>query len=273
MDKINIKDLMVYARHGVFEEEAVLGQKFLVSATMETDVRKPGLTDSLENTIHYGEVSQEITRFMTENRFKLIEACAEQLANHLLHKWPLIKRITLEIKKPWAPVFLPLDTVSVSITRGWHTAYLALGSNMGNKEEYLEAAVAGLNRDPEIIVDQVSSFINTAPYGYTDQDSFLNGACRVYTTYQPEELLDLCQSLEQEANRVRLIHWGPRTLDVDVLFYDDEIMGTPRLIVPHPDMENRDFVLKPMAELAPWMRHPVSKKTMAQLLKELEEKA
>ena len=272
MDEIRITDLTVFANHGVYEEEAVLGQKFLISAVMEADIRKPGLTDSLDNTINYGEVSQEITRFLTKNRFQLIEACAEQLAEHLLFTCPLIRRITLEIKKPWAPVHLPLDTVSVKITRGWHTAFIALGSNMGDKVAHLIFGVDELKKVKQIQVQKVSSFIRTEPYGYTDQDVFLNGACMIRTTLTPEELLDVCQHIEAEAKRVRKIHWGPRTLDLDVLFYDQEIIATERLNVPHPDMANRDFVLKPMAELAPWWGHPVTHKTMQQMLNELEER-
>lgn len=270
MDKIIIRDLTVFANHGVFEAEAVLGQKFLVSAEISTDIHRPGRTDCLENTIHYGLVCQEITRFLTENRYQLIEACAQQLAEHLLLTYPLMQSIELEIKKPWAPVHLPLDTVSVKIRRGWHTAFLALGSNMGDKEAYLRGAVTALEALPQIQVEKVSSFIGTAPYGYTEQDPFLNGACRIRTTFSPEELLDACQAIEQEANRVRIIHWGPRTLDVDVLFYDQDILATERLNVPHPDMANRDFVLKPMAEIAPWWGHPITHKTMQQMLRELE---
>lgn len=274
MDEIRISDLVVFANHGVFQEEAVLGQKFLVSAVIETDIRISGRSDCLDNTINYGEVSQEITRFLTENRFQLIEACAEQLAEYLLLKYEnLMKRITLEIKKPWAPVRLPLDTVSVKITRGWHTAYIALGSNMGDKDAYLDFGVEELKKLPQIRMEQISSFIRTEPYGYTDQDVFLNGACKVRTTFTPEELLDEMQRIELEAKRVRKIHWGPRTLDLDLLFYDQEIIATERLNVPHPDMANRDFVLKPMAELSPWWGHPVTHKTMAQMLAELEQRS
>ena len=166
MDEIRISDLVVFANHGVFQEEAILGQKFLVSAVIETDIRKPGRSDSLDNTINYGEVSQEITRFLTENRFQLIEACAEQLAEYLLLKYEtLMKRITLEIKKPWAPVRLPLDTVSVKITRGWHTAYIALGSNMGDKKGYLDEAVEKLKNHPLCQVIKVADYIQTEPYG------------------------------------------------------------------------------------------------------------
>lgn len=271
MDQILIKNLTVFANHGVFEAEAVLGQKFVVSAVLDVDMRQPGRTDCLENTVHYGLVSQEIVKFMTEHRFALLEACAHQLAEHLLLTFPLIETIELEIDKPWAPVHLPLENVGVRIRRGWHTAFLALGSNMGDKDGYLNMAVEELRKIPQIQVEQVSTFISTDPYGYTQQDSFRNGACKIRTMFSPEELLDACQAIEQQANRVREIHWGPRTLDVDVLFYDQQIIGTSRLNVPHPDMANRDFVLKPMAELAPWWCHPVTHKTMAQMLRELEQ--
>ena len=92
------------------------------------------------------------------------------------------------------------------------------------------------------------------------------------TLLTPGELLVRLHQLEQEANRERIIHWGPRTLDLDILFYDNEIIDTVELHVPHIDMENRDFVLKPMVEIAPYLRHPVLNLTMEQLLKKLEGK-
>lgn len=128
MDKIKIEELEVFAKHGVFPEENVLGQKFLVSAVLYTDTRKAGQTDDLTASIHYGEISQFIDRFMKEHTFRLLERAAERLAEELLLHTPLLKRIELEIKKPWAPVGLPLKTVSVEIDRSWHTAYIALGS-------------------------------------------------------------------------------------------------------------------------------------------------
>ena len=110
-------------------------------------------------------------------------------------------------------------------------------------------------------------------YGGVEQDEFLNGALRVRTLLCPEELLDRLHVLEQAADRKRIIHWGPRTLDLDILFYDNEIIDTEVLHVPHIDMENRDFVLKPMVEIAPYLRHPVLNLTMEQLLKKLLENA
>ena len=93
---------------------------------------------------------------------------------------------------------------------------------------------------------------------------------KVRTLLEPEPLLDLLQSLEQKAGRERKVHWGPRTLDLDLLFYDDRILTAPRLIVPHPDMENRDFVLKPLCDIAPGLVHPVSRRTVIALLRDLE---
>ena len=271
MDKIIIKDLEIFAYHGVFEEEAVNGQPFLVCAEIEADLRRPGLTDELESTLNYGEICRDIEAFLTQNRFQLIESCAEQLAEHLLFRYaPLMHSITLEIKKPEAPIGIPFDVVSVKITRGWHTAILALGSNMGDRKENLDFAVSELKKNKKVIVDSVSSFIETEPYGYTDQDTFLNGACMIRTTLMPEELLDECLRIEADAKRVRVIHWGPRTLDVDILAYDREVISSPRLNVPHPDMQNRGFVLIPLAEIAPWWTHPVFGKTSAQMLADLK---
>ena len=272
MDKIEIRDLEIFANHGVFPEETALGQKFVVSAVMYTETRPAGLTDDLSASINYGEVSHMITDFLQKNTYKLLEAAVENLAETLLLSLPLLKKITLRIEKPWAPVGLPLKTVAVEITRGWHTAYIAFGSNMGDKKKYLDNAIQGLRDMKEIVVEKVSEYLVTEPYGDVEQDEFLNGALRVRTLLSPEELLDRLHVLEQAADRKRIIHWGPRTLDLDILFYDNEIIDTVELHVPHIDMENRDFVLKPMVEIAPYLRHPVLNFTMEQLLKKLEGK-
>ena len=210
-----------------------------------------------------------ITKFAKEHTYKLLEALAENLCQMLLSELPLLKKITLRIEKPWAPVGLPLDTVAVEITRSWHTAYVAFGSNLGDKKKYLDNGIQGLKDTPDCKVEAVSKYLVTEPYGGVEQDEFLNGVLRLRTLLTPEELLDRLHELEAEANRERLIHWGPRTLDLDILFYDNEIIDTPDLHIPHIDMQNRDFVLKPMDEIAPYYRHPVLNKTIHQLLDEL----
>ena len=168
-----------------------------------------------------------------------------------------------------APVGLPLETVSVEISRAWHTAYVALGSNLGDQEAYLKGAVQALAETRGCQVEKVSSFRDTAPYGYTQQGEFLNGCLRLRTLLPPLELLDRLHEIEQAAGRERKIHWGPRTLDLDMILYDGQVIDLPELTVPHRDMQNRDFVLYPMEEIAPWVRHPVLGKTMQELAEAL----
>lgn len=269
MDRINIKNLEIFANHGVFPEETKLGQKFQVSCTLYLDTREAGKTDDLEKSVNYGTICHLIKQQMEEHTFLLIEAVAEHLARAILKFDMRIRQVDLEIKKPWAPIGLPLDTVSVQITRKWHEVYVALGSNMGNKKEYIEKAVETLTEMEDCQVECVSQLIVTEPYGEVEQDEFLNGALKLWTLLEAGELLERLQEIEKEAGRERLIHWGPRTLDLDILLYDDEIIEKRDLCVPHVDMQNRQFVLKPMSEIAPYKRHPVYGKTMKELLDDL----
>ncbi len=269
MDRIHIKNLEIFAHHGVFPEENALGQKFVVSATLYTDTRAAGRSDDLTQSIHYGEVSQQIQNFVAGHTFQLLERVAEALAEELLLTVPRLEQVDLEIQKPWAPVGLPLETVSVEISRAWHTAYVALGSNLGDREAYLKGAVQALAETRGCQVEKVSSFRDTAPYGYTQQGEFLNGCLRLRTLLPPLELLDRLHEIEQAAGRERKIHWGPRTLDLDMILYDGQVIDLPELTVPHRDMQNRDFVLYPMEEIAPWVRHPVLGKTMQELAEAL----
>ena len=274
MDKITVKDLEVFANHGVYEQENFLGQKFVISAVLHTDTRMAGLTDNLENSINYGEVSHLIKKVVEENTWNLIEKIAEEVAHTILVTYSnLVKQVDITVKKPWAPINLPLDTVSVEISRSWHTAYIALGSNMGDKKMYIDNGIRGLAETKGCRIEAISDYLITEPYGVTDQDEFLNGVLKMRTLLTPEELLVRLHQLEQEANRERIIHWGPRTLDLDILFYDQEIIDMPDLHIPHIDLHNRDFVLVPMNQIAPYLRHPVLNQTISQLLDSLLNKS
>lgn len=269
-DEIHIENLEFFARHGVFPEETKLGQKFIVSLTMYMNTRKAGKNDDLEMSVDYGAVSHFITEYMQNNTFLLIEAAAENLVRELLLKFPLLEGIDLELKKPWAPIGLPVEYASVKISRFWHRAYLGMGSNMGNKKGYLDQAIEKLNGQPECVVEKVSDYLVTEPYGGVEQDDFLNACLVLKTLLSPEELLDILHKFEQEAHRERIIHWGPRTLDLDILMYDDLVMENDDLIIPHIEMHKREFVLKPLREIAPNIRHPVYRKTVSEMLEELE---
>lgn len=268
-DKIKIKDLEVYGRHGVFPEENVLGQKFLISADLCVSTKKAGITDAMEDSISYAEVAHDIESFLTERTFKLLEAAAEKTAELLLLKYPGIERVRLEIKKPWAPILLPLDTVSVEIERGWHRAYLGIGSNMGDKEKYLKEAIDLLEKEEKIRVVKISDFIVTEPYGGVEQDDFLNGAVAVDTLFSPEELLACVNEIEKKQGRERIIHWGPRTLDIDILLYDEEVVWEENLKIPHIEMHKRSFVLEPLSMIAPEAKHPLLQKTVFALWQDL----
>ena len=272
MDRITIQNLEVFANHGVFPEENKLGQKFLVSAELLGDTRKAGVSDELKHSIHYGLVAEEITSYMKAHTKKLIEAAAEELAEHLLFTFPLMKGIVLEIKKPWAPVGLPLETVSVKIERSWHKAYVAFGSNMGDRRAHIEAGIQVLKEEKRIRLGRISDMIVTEPYGGVEQEEFLNGCLELDTLLTPHELLEVLHEAERREKRERLIHWGPRTLDLDLLFYGNEILETEELAVPHPEIEKRLFVLEPLAQIAPYKVHPVLNKRVKTLLEELLEK-
>ena len=119
-------------------------------------------------------------------------------------------------------------------------------------------------------MEAVSDFLVTAPYGGVEQDDFLNGAMKIRTLLTPHELLERLHEIEQEAKRERVVRWGPRTLDLDILLYDDLILDEEELHIPHIEMYKRDFVLKPLCQIAPYARHPVYNRTAAELLADLE---
>lgn len=270
-DEIRIERLEVFAHHGVFPEETRDGQIFYVSAALYTDVRRACQEDNLAYSIDYGDVCSFITEWMQNNTCLLLEAAAERLSTALLLKYDLICELDLEIFKPHAPIQLPFDCVSVKVHRGWHRSYIGLGSNMGDRERYIQDAVEELKAHPLIYVKKVSELIVTKPYGGVEQEDFLNGVLELETLLNPEELLKTLQKIENAAGRKRVVHWGPRTLDLDILFYDTLCYTGDTLVIPHPDLENRRFVLEPLAMIAPYMRHPVFGKTVSALLKELKE--
>ncbi len=265
MDYITIEDLEVFANHGMFEEELNLGQKFLVSVKLFFDTSGAGKSDDLNKSVNYADACANITKWMKTNRCRLIETVAERLAAKMLKDYPIVRSVEVTVKKPWAPIGLPLECVSITIKRRWHTVYLSIGSNMGDKEKYLRDGIDFINNSDDVRVLKVSGFIETPPYGGVEQDDFLNGAVKLETLLDPHDLLTLLHKAEDNAGRVRDVRWGPRTLDMDIVLYDNVIVDDEDLTIPHVDMTNRDFVLRPLKEIAPNAMHPVLRKTISEL--------
>lgn len=271
MDKIIVSRLECFGRHGVLAEENSLGQKFIVSAELFLDLSRAGKTDDLKKSVNYAEVCRLITDFMKNNVYKLIETAAERLAELLLVTYD-ISSVKIRLEKPWAPIGLPLEYAGVQVERRWHRAYIAFGSNMGDRKMYVEKMLEALKTEKRFRLKKVSQIIETQPYGYVDQDPFLNGCLEAETLFSPHDLLDFLHTVENMANRRREIHWGPRTLDLDILLYDSSIIYDEILAVPHIDMENREFVLKPLAQIAPYAINPLNGKTVKKMYEELLER-
>lgn len=137
-----------------------------------------------------------------------------------------------------------------------YTYYISVGSNIGDKSDYINSAFQSLQQHGAISKLVTSSLIETEPWGYTEQDTFVNGVWSCESTLEPHQMLSLIQQLEQAAGRKRLIHWGPRTLDLDIiLVYDTEgkmiSLCDESLVIPHPHFWNRNFVLEPLSQLLP----------------------
>ena len=272
MDKIYINNLEFIGFHGVFPEEKKLGQKFLVSLELTVDTREAGKTGDLTKSVHYGLVAQDVEKLFLEKSIDLIETCAENIAEMVLKKYELVKEVKVIVKKPWAPLQMHFENVAVEITRKWHRVYLSLGSNIGNKRKNLLEAIRKIGELENTEVVKSSTILETEPFGYLEQDNFLNACLEVKTLMTAQEFLKEILQIELDMGRVREIKWGPRIIDIDILFYDKEIIEEDNLALPHPWICEREFVLDPLSEIAPNYIHPLEKKTITMLARKLKER-
>ncbi|MFA5629426.1 MAG: 2-amino-4-hydroxy-6-hydroxymethyldihydropteridine diphosphokinase [Dehalococcoidales bacterium] len=151
----------------------------------------------------------------------------------------------------------------------YKTVYLGLGSNLGERKDNLDKAIDYLSQ--RIRITAKSSVYDTEAMENREQPHFLNMVCQVQTIFKPQDLLVLAKSIERKMGRMPNSHNAPRPIDIDILFYDDEVIETPELTVPHASLDNRAFVLVPMAEIAPNLVHPVTKQTMSTMLEQLKD--
>ncbi len=262
-----------------------------IGAVLYTDTRAAGFSDEITKSVDCAAVCRLITESIKKHPCRLLEAYAEHLAEEILMEIPEADRVDLEVEKPAdagsaatgaAPAAAgavpaaagafasAAATVSVAISRAWHTVDLALGSNAGDRNAYLMGAVRRMEDDPHNRRLKRSGVIEAQSYDHDGQPNFLNTALEMQTLYTPRELLDETRAMEAAAERGLGEHRGGRALDVDILFYDDCVMGESDLAIPHPDLQNRMYVLGPLSEICPGKLHPVFNKSVMRMRRELE---
>lgn len=256
LDSIEITNLVVNTVVGALPLEREQTQPIRIDLVLSVDLRPAGSTDELADTVHYGEVAGRVASVVREAKDVLLERLADRAAETSL-TFAGVEAVDVTITKLRPPIPEMLDTVSVRVRRvrsdfgddprDGHAAIVALGSNLGDRRSYLRHAVSRLGD-----VTTASQVFETEPVGGPDeQGPYLNMVVAVRTSLDPFAFLRRCRQIEAEALRQRHVRWGPRTLDVDILFFDDVTIDSPELVVPHPRINERRFVLAPLSEVAP----------------------
>lgn len=271
-DYIKITNMRVYAYHGVLPEEKENGQEFFLNAKVYVDMRKAGLTDDLEDTLNYDRLCVFLQEIFKEKTFDLIEAAAEYTVQEIMRFFRPIQAMELEVRKPHAPVTYPPEDLSITIYREWHKVYLSIGSNYKNARGYINEGMHYIKEIRAVKNVRRSELVITKPYGPVEQDNFTNLCVEMETYLHPEELLVYFHKIEDYFERDRSVKWGPRPFDVDILFYDNWVYDSETLRIPHVELQNRMFVLDPLSQIVPYLRHPITGKTVAEMKAELEEK-
>ena len=261
-DRIELRGLRVLGICGALAEERTRPQPLEIDLDVEVDLADAGASDALADTVDYGALARAAVRVASEERFTLLERLASRIAEEVGAD-RRVTSVTVAVRKLRPPVPVDLDTAGVRISRpapqppgrqsGSRTettlrrAFLGLGSNLGDRRARLQEAVAGL---PDVVA--VSPLYETDPVGGPPgQPLYLNAVVELRTGLGPRALLEVGRGLEEAANRLRAEPDGPRTLDVDVLLVGDLRVDEPDLVVPHPRMYERRFVLAPLADVAP----------------------
>ena len=257
MDRIEINGLRVMTLVGVLPHEREATQPLEFDIVLEGDLRDAGRSDDLADTAHYGMVAERAAAIARESKDQLLERLVHRIAEDAL-SFDRVEAVEVVVRKLRPPIPEDVNFTSVRIRRSRaelaipalnsHRAIVALGSNLGDRVGYLKLAAAELGHS---IVSQSQVFETAAIGGPGDQGAFLNMVVSVDTSLDPFAMLRRCQRIEALALRQRIVHWGPRTLDVDLLFFDDVAITSAELTIPHPRYAERRFVLAPLSEVAP----------------------
>jgi dihydroneopterin aldolase/2-amino-4-hydroxy-6-hydroxymethyldihydropteridine diphosphokinase len=255
-DQIEINGLRVVTIVGALPHEREIPQPLEIDLAFDVDLHDAGVTDELGDTVHYGLVADRVVAVVEESKDILLERLVSRIADEVL-AFDRVEAVEVKLTKVRPPLAVDAVNTAVRIRRTRaeaqmpphtiHTAYVALGSNLGDRESFLRIGVRGLGN-----VTAMSNVYETDPVGGPDdQGPYLNMVVQVETSLDPFALLRRCQRIEAEAMRQRIVHWGPRTLDVDIVQFDDIALESDELSIPHPRFGERRFVLAPLADIAP----------------------
>ncbi|MCQ2516176.1 MAG: 2-amino-4-hydroxy-6-hydroxymethyldihydropteridine diphosphokinase [Saccharofermentans sp.] len=249
MHHIVMRNMKFYGYHGCLDFEKENGQWFIITVDIACPFLPGSVTDELNGTINYADAFERIKKIATEYKFNLIEKLASEIGRCILKNYSLASEVTVTVHKPNAPVDGEFECMETSINLKRHNAIISFGSNMGDREEIIRNALSILNDRDDVSIKRISSLYETEPVGYENQADFLNGVAVIETILEPLDFLHVLQKIELELHRVRTIKNGPRTIDLDVLEFDEIKSYCEELILPHPRMHERAFVLVPMKEL------------------------
>ncbi len=258
LDEIRLLGVSGTGRHGVLEHERRDGQVFVVDVVLGLDVRRAARTDTLADTVDYGQVAAGVLARIEGRPCDLIETLADRIAADVLAD-PRVESVEVTVHKPQAPVGVPFGDVQVVVRRQRGTpVVIALGANLGDPLATLTAAVAALPDVPGLTVTAVAPLVESDPVGGPpDQPPYLNGVVLAGYPGEPAQLLRELHAIEYGHGRVRDVRWGPRTLDLDLIQFG--VPGTPRerlsvdpaLVLPHARAHERAFVLRPWVSVDP----------------------
>lgn len=250
LDKITLSKMEFEGHTGCLDFEKADGQKFIVSLDLFIDRIKGCYTDELTDTVDYAGIFEVVKMTVTGDRGNLIERLAQKIADAVLGSDKRIEKVKVTVSKPEAPVKGIFETMEVTLERRKKEfVILSLGSNLGDREANLAAAEKALSELPGTEGFRCASIYETEPVGLEDQPYFLNTCVGFFTDLDPFDLLDRIHVIENDLLRTREIHWGPRTIDIDIIFYGDRVIMKPELTVPHPRWNIRSFVTVPLKEL------------------------
>lgn len=257
-DSIRLTGVRGFGFHGVLAEERTTGQEFVVDVELTLDLRVAAATDRVEATVHYGVLAERIVAAIEGEPVQLIETLAQRIADVVLAD-PLVERTEVVVHKPSAPIPVAFTDVAVRIGRSRPAAtehvVIALGANLGERDDTLDNAVAALDALPGFTVEAVSRSHETVALTPAGPDpskpGYRNRVLTGSTSLPPDALLRTLLAIEGVFGRVRGERWGDRTLDLDLIAYGDRMIDEPGLVLPHPRAHERDFVLLPWLEVEP----------------------